>query len=511
MKMSRMKRMRVALPLLGVSSSLLLFLLPVSAGGEQAAAGVREGESAKLIAAVVGPSPLAENLRKLTDEIGGRVPGTPANREAVAWGIAGFRAAGVDEVHTEKFTLPVAWSEGHTRLEIMGPHSFPVHVVSMGWSRATPENGIEVRVLDVGDGSEAEFANAGSAAKGALLLVHTAVLRTWADLFQEYDNAGPVLERSLSAGAGAVLWMSTREHGLLYRHMNGEHGELSRIPEVMLNREDALHLARSIAAGEQVRARLEMPNRTGGAFEVENVIAEIRGTDKAGEVVMLGAHLDSWELGTGALDNGCDAALVVEAARAIRAAGLHPRRTLRFVLWNGEEQGMLGSWAYARAHRGADLDHVAAYLNFDGGVGRITGYSTGGREEVVPELEEILRPVAAWGMNQHTFDVTSGSDHVDFLLEGVPTLDLGQEEGNYIVNYHASSDTLDKVDILQLKLQTAYAAVTMMGIANREQRLAPRKSRAEVEALIHKAGFDTYMKRNGMWAQWENGERGRQP
>ena len=114
-------------------------------------------------------------------------------------------------------------------------------------------------------------------------------------------------------------------------------------------------------------------------------------------------------------------------------------------------------------------------------------------------------------MNQHTFDVTSGSDHVDFLLEGVPTLDLGQEEGNYIINYHASSDTLDKVDFLQLKLQTAYAAVTMMGIANREQRLAPRKSRAEVEALIRKAGFDIYMKRNGMWAQWENGERGRQP
>jgi Iap family predicted aminopeptidase len=308
-----------------------------------------------------------------------------------------------------------------------------------------------------------------------------------------------------------VLWTSTREHGVLYRHMHGEHGELSAIPEAMLNREDALRLARAIAAGAQIRARLAMPNRTGGPVEVENVIAEIRGTDKAGEVVMLGAHLDSWELGTGALDNGCDAALVIEVARAIHAAGLRPRRTLRFALWNAEEQGMLGSWAYARAHRGADLDRVVAYMNFDGGVGRVTGYSTGGREELVAELEEILRPVGSWGMNQHTTDATSGSDHVDFLLEGVPTLDVGQEEGNYIVNYHASSDTLDKVDFLALKIQTAYAAVTMMGIANREQRFAPRKSRAEVEALIRKTGFDTYMKRNGMWPQWEKGERGRQP
>jgi Iap family predicted aminopeptidase len=467
-------------------------------------------DTARLIATVLGTSPLEENLRKLTDEIGGRVPGTEANRKGVAWGVKAFRAAGVDEVHTETFSMPVSWSEGKTRLEILAPQPFSVRAVSMAWSRPTPENGIEARVLDLSEGGDDQFARVGGAAKGALVLIHTAVLHTWADLFAEYDNAPPIIERALHAGAAAILWMSTREHGLLYRHMHSEHGQLSSIPEVMLNREDALRMARFLAAGREVRAHLDMPNRAGGPMQVENVIAEIHGADKTGEVVMIGAHLDSWELGTGALDNGCDAALVIEVARAIRAAGLHPRRTLRFALWNGEEQGLLGSWAYTWAHREADLDRVAVYLNFDGGVGRFTGYSTGGRAEDLPALAEILKPVESWGGNAHTADTTSGSDHVDFLLQGVPTLDLNQDEGNYIVNYHASSDTMDKVDILQLKLQTAYAAVTMLGIANRDERISRRYTRAEVEALIKEKGFDVYMKRNGIWPQWLKGERGRQ-
>lgn len=511
--MNSQKRLLLALLLCAIPAGPLLFLRldsRVQAATDGAATSSTETDPARLISAVLGPSPLEENLRQLTDGIGGRVPGTEANRKGVAWGVEAFRAAGVDEVHTENFTMPVAWAEGKTRLEVLSPQPISVRVVSMAWSMPTPEGGIEARLLDLGEGGDDEFARAGSAAKGALLLVHTAVLHTWADLFTEYDNAPPVIERSRKAGAAAILWMSTREHGLLYRHMHSEHGQLNTIPEVMLNREDALRLARSLAAGREVRARLDMPNRTGGPMQVENVVAEIRGADQAGEVVMIGAHLDSWELGSGALDNGCDAALVIEVARAIRAAGLHPRRTLRFALWNGEEEGLLGSWAYTWAHRESDLDHIVAYLNFDGGVGRFTGYATGGRTEDLPALREILKPVESWGGNAHTADTAGGSDHVDFLLQGVPTLDLNQEEGIYIVNYHASSDTMDKVDILQLKLQTAYAAVTMLGIANRDERLGRRYTRAEVEALIKAKGFDTYMKRNGIWPQWVKGERGRQ-
>lgn len=466
-------------------------------------------DASRLISAVLGPSPLEENLRKLTDEVGGRVPGTEGNHRGVQWAVEAFRQAGVDEVHTEKFTMPASWSEGATKLEVLSPMPFAPRVVSIAWSPATPAGGIEAAVLDLHNGTEDDFARAGAQARGALLLVHNPVLQTWADLFFEYAHAPPVIERALKAGAAGILWMASREQGVLYRHINSDDGTIDRIPQALVAREDALRISRFIAAGRPVRARLVMPNRIGGPIEVENVVAEIRGTDKAGEMVILGAHLDSWELGSGALDNGCNSALTVEVARAIRAAGIKPRRTVRFVLWNGEEQGLLGSWAYAHAHR-PELDRVVAYVNFDGGIGHVTGYSLGGRKDIEVAVREVLRPVASWGMNEHTVNVEGGTDHVDFLLEGVPTLSANQVEGNYLPNYHATSDTMDKVDIRELKLHTAYAAVTVVGIANRDARLGPRQTRAEVEALLKETGFEQYLKDSGMWNDWLAGRRGRE-
>jgi carboxypeptidase Q len=240
------------------------------------------------------------------------------------------------------------------------------------------------------------------------------------------------------------------------------------------------------------------------------VVAEIRGREKPEEFVILGAHLDSWELGTGALDNGCNAALVIEAARAIAASGVKPRRSIRFILFTGEEQGMLGSWAYARAHR-AELDRAIAVVVFDEGIGRVTGYSLGGRRDIEAGLRDVLKPVEDWGVAQHTYDAPVGTDNFDFLVEGVPTLIANQEESNYIVNYHAASDTLDKVDIRELKLHAALAAVTVYGIAERAERLGKRQSRAEIEVLMKETGLDQQMRGFGVWFLWENGKRGRQP
>lgn len=304
-----------------------------------------EENASKIISAALGPSPLAENLRRLTDEVGGRVPGTPAMRRAIAWAVEAFRQAGVDEVHTEKFAMPVAWNEGETRLAILAPGPFPVRAVSLGWSPPTPAGGLVADVMDVAEGSEADFARVGAAANGAILLVHCGLLKTWFDLFTEYQRAPGIIDRAVASGAAAILWMSTREHGLLYRHQSA-FLRLDRLPQALVGREDAQRIARFLAAGQNVRVRLSMPNRVGGPFEEENVVAEIRGREKPEEIVILGAHLDSWDLGSGALDNGCNSALVVDAARAIRAAGLKPRRTIRFVLFGGEEQGMHGSWRY---------------------------------------------------------------------------------------------------------------------------------------------------------------------
>ncbi len=215
-------------------------------------------------------------------------------------------------------------------------------------------------------------------------------------------------------------------------------------------------------------------------------------------------------MGTGALDNGCNAALVIEAARAIKATGLLPRRTIRFVLFSGEEQGTVGSYAYVTAHR-AELDKLRAVIVYDTGSGRVTGYSLGGRKDIEAGVRAILKPLDAWGAMNHTTDASFGTDNFDFLLEGVPTLVANQEISNYLVNYHAASDTFDKVDIRELKLNTALAALTAWGIADRAEPLGKRLTRAELDTLVKETGLDQQMKLLGYWDAWQSGERGRKP
>src|ERR1700736_240496 len=166
--------------------------------------------AAKILPQVMGPSPLEENLRRLTDEVGGRVTGSPETAKAVEWAVAAFRAEGVD-VHTEKYTLPMTWSEGETRLELSGPLRFPVRLVAVGWSPPTPAGGIEGNLIDIGYGNEQDFARARAAAKGAILLAYTDLGSTWADLFNEYTQPPAVIERAVKHGASAILWMGARE------------------------------------------------------------------------------------------------------------------------------------------------------------------------------------------------------------------------------------------------------------------------------------------------------------
>jgi len=315
----------------------------------------------------------------------------------------------------------------------------------------------------------------------------------------------------MKAGAAAILWEGARERLLLYRHTNTTDGQLEKIPQAIVAREDALRLSRTVLAYPgKIRVRFSMPNKIGPPTDQRNVIAEIPGYEKPEESVILGAHLDSWDLGTGALDNGCNAALVIEAARALKATGLRPRRTIRFILFSGEEQGLLGSWAYVKTHR-AELDKIRAVIIFDSGIGRTTGYSLGGRADITTAVREVLKPLDSWDVNRHTTDAQTGTDHFDFLLEGLPTLIANQEEANYLPNYHAASDTLDKVDIRELKLNTTIAALTAWGLADRANLLGKRLSRAELETLMKDTGLDQQMKSMGYWQAWEKGARGRQP
>jgi carboxypeptidase Q len=259
-----------------------------------------------------------------------------------------------------------------------------------------------------------------------------------------------------------------------------------------------------------VRVHFDMPNRVSGSVESENVVAEIRGREKPDEFVLLGAHLDSWELGTGALDDGCNAVVVIDAARVLRAAGGIPRRSIRFVLFTGKEQGLLGSQAYARAHR-EELDRMIAAVIFDRGDGKVTGYTLSGRKDALPAVREVLSPLRQLGVTDFTLDASTDTDNFDFVLEGVPTLVANQEPLSYMLNYHAASDTFDKVDIPAVKKEVAIAALTAYALAEREEQVAPRQTRAEIERLMKETGLEEEMKLQGLWAPWESGQRGRAP
>ncbi len=452
---------------------------------------------------------MEETLRRLTDEIGGRVTGSPEMAKAVDWAVAAFRAEGIT-VHTEKYQLAHSWSEGNTTLELLGPEKFPVRLVSAGWSPATPAGGVEANLIYVGEGAADDFQKAGASVKGSVLLVSSKVIgSSWADLFDEYALPPAIIDRAVKSGAAAILWTGARERLLMYRHTNAFDGQIDVIPQAVVAREDALHLARTVIAYPgKVRVRFNMPNKVGGPIDQFNVIGEIRGREKPDESVILGAHLDSWELGTGALDNGCNAALVIEAARAIRATGLVPRRSIRFALFTGEEQGMVGSWQYVQAHR-AEMDKIRGAIVFDDGTGRTTGFSVTGRADIRDALTEILKPLASWGVNDHVLSGDIGTDNWDFVLDGVPTMVGNQVEANYLPNYHAASDTFDKVDIRELKINTVIAAVTAWGVADREQPLGKRYTRAEIEQELKDTGLDEQMKKQGLWEGWQTGLHGR--
>jgi carboxypeptidase Q len=484
---------------------LLLLVLPLCAAFAQDAA-------ERVITEALKPSTLESNLRRLTDEIGGRVPGTPAMQKAVDWGVDAFKAAGADSVHTENFTLPISWAEGATEVSVAAQNGektvaqFRIRAVSIAWAPALTLHR-HVRVIDVGDGAAEDFARAGNVS-GALLLVHSKEMKKWQDLFAEYLRAPGIIERAVTGKALAIAFQSTRPHDLLYRHANASDGELDRLPMVLVAREDAGRMARLLASGQTLYSDIAIPNRVGGPITAANVVAELRGSEKPDEFVVLGAHLDSWELGTGALDNGCNAALVIDALRAIKASGLRPRRSIRFVLFSGEEEGMVGSRAYTLAHN-AELDKTAGVVIFDSGVGRVTGFSLGGRRDVVDATTALVAPLKQFDATTLTTDADWGTDNFDYLLQGVPTFVANQEEYNYLLNYHAMSDTFDKVDLAQLKKHVAEAAALTFGIANAGARPGPRLHHAEIEQTLRETHLDEQLKTFGMWSAWENGKWGR--
>ena len=500
--------------------AVFLFCFVLSSAGLAVTLPSETDDATRIIEAALKSSPLESNLRHLTDEIGGRVPGTPAMQRAIEWGVQMFAAAGADSVHTEEFTMPYSWAEGATEMTVTASGTaldpkltqipkveFRVRCVSTAWAPALAAVK-HVPVVDVGKGSPAEFDKAGDIT-GKILLVHSAVLKNWDDLFGEYITPPPVITAAVKGKAKAIAFIATREHDILYRHTNSTEGEIDRIPQVLVAREDGERIGRLLASGHPVWADLSIPNQVGGAIKTANVVAEIKGNEKPDEFVILGAHLDSWELGTGALDNGCNAALVVDALRAIKGSGLKPRRSMRFILFSGEEEGLLGSRAYSRAHR-SELDRAAGVVIYDSGIGKTLGYADGGRKDVIETAKHLIAPLKQFGVTEIKTDMEWGTDHFDFMLEGVPTFVADQEEANYLENYHAVSDTYDKVDFTLLKKHVAEAAEFSFALANLPERIGPRFTRTQIEQSMRDTKSVEMFKAFGIWDAWESGRLGRQ-
>ena len=451
-------------------------------------------------------SRMDEDLRVLCDEVGGRPTGSMAYGAALQWGLEAFRRARVDSVALESYEAPALWEAIDAEASVVSPVRFPLRIVSFGNAPSTSGK-LKAPLVDGGTGMKSALEKLGRRARGAIVLIRTKPMLSFDDLFAEYLGGPEMLQAAEDAGAAAILFVSTRPRDLLYRHTITFDGTIVSIPMAMVSREQGLRLARLLDQKEEPRLELEIENRTGGPWKPQNVVAEIRGSEKPDEIVLLGAHLDSWDLGTGALDNGVNSALVVEVARAI-AAGPRPKRTVRFVLFTGEENGLVGSRGYVATHR-AEMDRYDAVLIHDIGDGRIVGYFTDGRPDLHPALAKVLAPVAGWGAAGLNDEAILGTDNFDFLLEGVPNLIANQETARYLADYHAESDTFDKVDLAQARKNAAIAAVAVTGIANAPARIGRRQSRAEVTRVLDGSGLAAQMKTYSLWADWESRKRGR--
>jgi len=487
---------------------LLLLSIAIAPAPLGAQALSADSSAERLVGAMVGNTPLAADLETLTDRFGGRPTGSTSNQQAFDWAAARFREAGVS-VRKEPFRMPGLWLERSASATVRGEGvRFSPRVAALPFSTATQKGGLTGPLVDAGRGSEADFTRLGATARGAIVLVETEELQDLDGLFREYNEAVGIERRAIAAGAAGLVYMSSRPNDLLARH-NASLGLKNGTPMMMMERDGAARALRLIRAGTPLTLMAVLDVQSGPAYETFNVIGEIRGATRPDEVVLIGAHLDSWDLGTGALDNGANAMMVLDIARQIRRLGLAPARTIRFALWNGEEQNLNGSYGYTLAHA-AELDHHVMASSYDIGTGRITGYYTGGRPALIPVLDRALTPVGGLGPFTHLDVPIVGTDNYDFMMQGVANLVANQESANYGPNYHARSDEFGRADLRQLRLNAAIAAAVTWGFATLDLSL-PRQTAAQVDSLVRSTDLGEQMKSFNVYESWEAGERGRKP
>ena len=428
-------------------------------------------------------------LAALCDRIGNRLSGSEALLRAVTWSAEEMKNAGLTNVVTPPVMVP-HWVRGKESAAILAPVERPLHMLGLGMSIGTPAEGITADALVVAD--FAELANLGTKVNGKIVVFNAPYEgygRTVA-----YRVAGA--SQAAKLGAVAVLVRSITPLAMQIPHTGTLQysPDAPKIPAAAISIEDALLLNRLQASGATPRVHLEMQAHMEADQQAANVIGEIPGSDHPEEIVVMGGHLDSWDVGQGAQDDGSGIMATLEAAALIQKLGLKPKRTIRVVFWVNEENGGRGGEAYLKWVGDQVKNHVAA-IEMDEGAERPLGFgygSFGGPRRTLPsappaaeqtlkpdqegslklcqEIGQLLSPIQATQVNQGG----GGADIGPIVSQGVPSLSPTTTGEHYFDWHHTQADTLDKVNPTEFKKNTALLAVLAYVLADMPGHLAGR-------------------------------------
>jgi carboxypeptidase Q len=411
-----------------------------------------------------------EDLAWLCDRIGHRLSGSPQLDQAIVWAQARLKAAGLVNVHAEPVMVP-HWVRGQESAELLLPAPHRLNILGLGGSVGTPVGGLTADVQVVGSFDELD--RLGEAVKGKIVLFDVPFKGYGHTVVYRHDGAA----KAAKYGAVAALVRSVGPVSLDTPHTGAMDYDpaFPKIPTAAVTIEASTQMRRMQQRGERIRMKLEMGAKTLPDAPSANVVAEIRGTERPEEIVILSGHLDSWDVGQGAQDDGAGTVIAMEAARLIQSLGLRPRRTIRVVLWTNEENGLRGGKAYRDAHR-AEFKNIVAAVETDSGSERIKAFSLDLRK-ATPEakaaalisLQRLATAIEPFG----PIDLRlggSGADVSPMVGEGVPGIGVGHAATHYFDIHHTHADTLDKIAKDDLAHNAAALAAFAFALAQSDVR-----------------------------------------
>jgi carboxypeptidase Q len=424
----------------------------------------------KLIDGALKDSAAWNRLAELVDTFGNRPVGSASLELAIDWIVAAMKKDGLDDVHTEPVMVP-HWVRGRESAMLLVPHRAPLHMLGLGRSVGTPQGGITADVLVVND--FADLHAHAEQAKGKIVLFdhHFDPAKAPFDAYGEavfYRFAGA--DSAAAYGGVAALVRSVTPHSLSTPHTGAMgYGDTTahahHVPAAAITLEDADMLHRIQNRGQRVRVTLSMQAHMLPDAHSRNIIAEVRGTEHPDEIIVLGGHIDSWDVGQGAMDDGGGFVSAWEALRLIKQLGLKPRRTIRVVGWVNEEMGGRGANAYRDAHR-AELPKHKFALESDNGAFTPKGIRLTGPDSLLPVVKGFLAPLARIGVTQASMGDPE-ADVTPLAEAGVPALALDIDASRYFWYHHTDADMMSALDPHQVALCVATMGVVVLQAANR--------------------------------------------